>query len=1747
MNALAFRLSTSDLSFATFVIISLIIALAVAISVVDILWVARAFLNASWPKIWPVHLLRLGVAFLHTTLYLPALLLLIDPLRCNYAASPPVLARFEHIECTSLAVIALIAVRYLAALSLFVCASLLALVNFQESPTSSHILARPHSRVEALLHLAKTAIALITVLVPGPLAIAYAVTLLAAAAAVVLFRFLPHYSVRVTAFRTGTYAAVASLGLVAIVRLHLSPKNPSAQLNMLFLISLAAPVFGYLVAGAATLRRIASLRASAAAFLAAQSAISPRSSASSDAPRSSSPSSSAAPGHTFATAADVELLARAAITQTLAARRSHSTAAVRPHDGLHVSQAVADISTIYTCGVEQYPNSPYLMLTLTSLMASLGEMDEAHSTLDVLRRLRLAHVAHLDHAFGVYRKTQDFIRRVHAASISASAPADSGSAPTTAAFDLLTYIRFNENLRVAQTQHARALSAVAHFWSLLHVPDARAADRAVFLARADAHVADIRSAALVADARYRSLVRSHPDSLPLLVSYAHFLEDVRHDLKRAHVLYSRAAALARADNARRAAATLERASAPRGATNLDGHGAAAPAAAGERISTFSQINDAVDAVLTIARDGTVTWCNANALSLLGYSLASHLVGRNISVIVPPPFDLAHDAFLARYHTTGKAHILGRGRRKLEAVDASGVLIPIFLSVTALDGTTEASLGTAYVGVLAPRDVAGEILYLAPVGPDGALAVIAASPDAPAVFNLASHAILLSISPAALLPALADLVAAADSQGPARGKVCPVSAAAAPLVSGAVIARPTAVRQANSTDSASSVAMARIQKMEAGGRVVYKLELESLSDAVAQVVVSRDGRILQAGHPLLAAMVGLPEAALLGKPITNLLSVAHDAQPGHVTSHTPRAVVAQLASAPAFAPLPLHLITSDGELVPAAASASRLASVADDATASDDRWTIALALSPRALLTPSSHSRRSSAVSNHSPHGSLGLGRSASIDAQYKAARATTPKTPKSLGATPRTPSSSARAPIAVPSAAHHARRVERKLRAPGSADQVMLLRRMALAGSQTRTRLCVLLLGIVAFVIAVAIAAVILGLRVERHAARAAVAAAKPASFAAYAVTSVNATDAESLAAAHAAAATLHARILTGAGGLPALADLSGSGASAVRACIVNPAPELAPASMSLLDVEARLLDPNVPLGFINATLASPGVFEVMSRCLAAEVAAVAALERSTASAFAIVVGIGAGLAALTLLALLGPSVRGAIRNRAGAWSLFLALSQPAIAAHLRYLRAATRRLASDDLSSFDADDNYELYFDEASAPAATPPLASPRNEAMITRYYGPPSNNSRFGGPVPRVSFRLPLGSPTSSSSTGAAAAAAALLAHHPTANKRSSELPASPPHDDNATDNDATGEPPKSTSMPLLRTMAPQPRVAATGSALLPRHGNAHDRNRDRSDPHISTSSILSVVSSSTTGCPHSHMCPTSTSSSPSTSTSSSASSAVSTSSSSSSSSSSLPRQNEAAVEMMSASNNKSPILVSPMASPVVSPRETATAVGLSVMPGQRRMAIMVYAYLCAIVAAVVVILVAALWALVPLLTTGYLLPILEANGSRWAAVSAGKVALAGNAHQLSRAEWLAAAEQAMLVAYTSRDHHPLVGQLVLNQFYAVHAAINAVVDALGTGAGPAAVHIAASASSGVESLQATITSNFGTNMVAIPFVVLFVQLFLLLCIYTAVSKLAHHETSKTRFVVHLIPSHLSSTAMTSAIRTRHPHAQP
>lgn len=90
------------------------------------------------------------------------------------------------------------------------------------------------------------------------------------------------------------------------------------------------------------------------------------------------------------------------------------------------------------------------------------------------------------------------------------------------------------------------------------------------------------------------------------------------------------------------------------------------------------IDTAIDGIVIIDQSGIVQLFNQGCERLFGYK-AEQVLGQNVKMLMPPPYEGEHDDYLKHYQDTGERRIIGKGRNVMGR-RADGSVFPMYLSV-----------------------------------------------------------------------------------------------------------------------------------------------------------------------------------------------------------------------------------------------------------------------------------------------------------------------------------------------------------------------------------------------------------------------------------------------------------------------------------------------------------------------------------------------------------------------------------------------------------------------------------------------------------------------------------------------------------------------------------------------------------------------------------------------------------------------------------------------------------------------------------------------------------------------------------------------------------------------------------------------------------------------------------------------------------------------------------------------------------
>ncbi len=105
------------------------------------------------------------------------------------------------------------------------------------------------------------------------------------------------------------------------------------------------------------------------------------------------------------------------------------------------------------------------------------------------------------------------------------------------------------------------------------------------------------------------------------------------------------------------------------------------------------IDSAIDGIITIDERGIIETFNPAASKIFGY-LQEEVVGKNVNVLMPQPYQQEHDTYLNNYHQTNRPKIIGIGR-EVKGKKKDGSVFPLRLAV----GEVRLAEKRIYTGVI----------------------------------------------------------------------------------------------------------------------------------------------------------------------------------------------------------------------------------------------------------------------------------------------------------------------------------------------------------------------------------------------------------------------------------------------------------------------------------------------------------------------------------------------------------------------------------------------------------------------------------------------------------------------------------------------------------------------------------------------------------------------------------------------------------------------------------------------------------------------------------------------------------------------------------------------------------------------------------------------------------------------------------------------------------------------------------------
>ncbi|KAG2440500.1 hypothetical protein HYH02_010378 [Chlamydomonas schloesseri] len=601
-------------------------------------WVAWCFQQRSFPAVWPIKLLRVYANVFYQILDVATLTLLQLPFDCQWLGYPAAvrnhLALFPAVTCTSLQHLPHMLVAGVALVVYLLTACLNLMADFELNPTTRNLYATANSTVEVRAFCIKFLMTVVNYGIGWGKVQDVLLFMCSIYLTWMYLKWQPHLFGGVNHMRVGLNAAIALVSLGGcILKFNAHRSHEFRQHVTTITLALMGPIA--LVGAAASYLRLT---------LWAQYVLMRY--------RTAPPGQKARRIYKFQDAREVEIVARVCRKWT------------DQHYEVLDRVAVKEAEIVIKGGMQLFPASAYMAITYVNFLIDVLESTQTgNSQLTAAKKLN----PNLMERFAIFAREQEYMQR------------SSGAKSGESSVDLVSYVEYQRSHKAVMRAHRAALVAIRHFWQLLLHNTVAFTSLAKALHRIEKSVS-------VAEGIYRAALLRYPSSPKLVRGYAKFLEAVKNNPWKAARYFNEADKLQEAQQQDEAALAVMGDDGEPGGGGLGGSAAHMLHRVDERINTVFLINSA----------GIIQMANKNACSLLGYG-KGELDGKNINVIMPPPFSQRHNRYIRQYIQTGRERVIS-SVNTVVALHKNRYVIPVRLAVSKVSGATEDSI---FMGVLEP--------------------------------------------------------------------------------------------------------------------------------------------------------------------------------------------------------------------------------------------------------------------------------------------------------------------------------------------------------------------------------------------------------------------------------------------------------------------------------------------------------------------------------------------------------------------------------------------------------------------------------------------------------------------------------------------------------------------------------------------------------------------------------------------------------------------------------------------------------------------------------------------------------------------------------------------------------------------------------------------------------------------------------------------------------------------------------------
>ncbi|KAG2494212.1 hypothetical protein HYH03_007568 [Edaphochlamys debaryana] len=591
----------APLGYTFFVAILYVMVAGLVLMVGLSLWVAWCFKSRSFPSVWPIKVLRIYANLFFQVLDVLTLTLFQVPFKCHFIGYPKamfdILDGYPGVVCSGFPHVIHMVVSGLSLLIFVVCALLNLGADFELSPLERGLLSIANAEVEMRAFVIKFAMTFVAYAIGWQRVRLVLQLILSALLTWQYLRWSPHLVDWVNHVRVGLYTSVLLSAVLAVV-LVWGPEEPSevAAYNekvTTLLWALLAPAA--LVGAAASYARLNLWSGYVLRRF-----------------REAQPGEKARRIYKFGDPREVEIVSRVCRKWT------------DQHKEVLDRGAVKEGEIVIKAGLQLFPGRCYMLILYSNYLIDV--LDNSQTGYSQMAAAKQAAPDWMQR-FAIFAREQEQLQRMS----SARGGGESG-------VDLVSYVEYQKNHRLVIRAHKDALIATRTFWqALLH-------NQVKFTHLASA-LNEIERTVLKAEAAYKQVLTRYPTNPKLARTYARFLENVVNDPWKAAKYFSEAERLTEQQEADEAA----------GAEMAAGGGAAV-GEAGVENRLLHRVDERVNAVFMINANGIIQMANKNACTLLGYGKGD-LDGKNINIIMPPPFSQRHTKYIRHYIHTGRETVL----------------------------------------------------------------------------------------------------------------------------------------------------------------------------------------------------------------------------------------------------------------------------------------------------------------------------------------------------------------------------------------------------------------------------------------------------------------------------------------------------------------------------------------------------------------------------------------------------------------------------------------------------------------------------------------------------------------------------------------------------------------------------------------------------------------------------------------------------------------------------------------------------------------------------------------------------------------------------------------------------------------------------------------------------------------------------------------------------------------------------------